>query len=190
MKMGFTGITGRHYFLHPGQIIVTADESPIVTILGSCVAMTVYSPDKKIGGIFHALLPEHLEKSWRISNSPPVSPDPDYVDYSFYYIKNRLSELGIDITQTRLMLFGGGDVLQTLATGKSASVGKKNVEMIKGIIEREKLRIAAEDTGGTKARKIIFHPGSGKTSVEYIGCNIPVTGGCADGKEDWSAHSR
>lgn len=186
--MNITGISGRNYFLHPGQIIVTSDESPIMTILGSCVAMTVYSPDKKIGAIFHALLPEHLEKTRKISNSPPVSPDPDYVDYSFYYIKNRLGELGVDMSSTRLMIFGGGDVLQSLSTGKSASVGKKNIEMIRSIIVRERLKIAAEDTGGNRARKIIFHPGSGKTSVEYIKCDIPVTGGCARGKEDWSPY--
>lgn len=190
MIMNFTGDPGKHYFLHPGQIIVTADEHTIMTILGSCVALTVYSPERRIGGIFHALLPEHLEKSLVIKNSPPVSPDPDYVDYSFYYIKNRLSELGIDISRTRLMLFGGGDVLQTLVTVRSGSVGKKNVETIKEIIERERLNISAEDTGGTKARKIIFHPGSGKTSVEYIKCNIPVTGGCVHGKENRGSHSR
>ncbi|HPF05106.1 MAG TPA: chemotaxis protein CheD [Spirochaetota bacterium] len=180
----------KHYFLHPGQIIVTADENPIVTVLGSCVALTVYSPERRVGGIFHALLPEYIEKNRVIKNSPPVSPDPDYVDYSFYYIKNRMSDLGIDITRTRLMLFGGGDVLQSLTTGKSASVGKKNIEMIKNIIEKEKLKISAEDTGGTKARKIVFHPGSGKTFLEYIECDNPEAGGRGNGKENRGTNRR
>jgi len=180
----------KQYFLHPGQIIVTAEEHPIVTVLGSCVALTVYSPEKRIGGIFHALLPEYIEKASIINNSPPVSPDPDYVDYSFYYLKKRMSELGVNISMTRIMLFGGGDVLQSLVSGTSASVGRKNIEMIKGIIEKEKLKISAEDTGGTKARKIIFHPGSGKIFLEYIKCDNPVTGGCADGKENRGTHRR
>lgn len=190
LNMSLTLGLKKQYFLHPGQIIVTADENPIMTVLGSCVALTVYSPEKRIGGIFHALLPEYIEKTRLINNSPPVSPDPDYVDYSFYYIKNRMSDLGVDISRTRIMLFGGGDVLQALTTGKSASVGKKNIEMIKGIIDREKLKLAAEDTGGTKARKIIFHPGSGKIFLEYIKCDNPVTGGCANGKENRGTNRR
>lgn len=173
-----------YYFLQPGQIIVTSDIHPVMTILGSCVALTVYSPERRVGGIFHALLPEHRDKQVRIRNSPPVSPDPDYVDYSFYYIKSKFTDLGINFSGVRLMLFGGGDVLQTMSGGASGSVGKKNIETVKGIIERERLKISAEDTGGTKARKIIFYPGSGKTSVEYIKSYIPISGGYDYGKEN------
>lgn len=188
--MNLTGCIDKYYFLHPGQIIVTADIHPIMTILGSCVALTIYSPERKIGGIFHALLPEHRNKARMIKNSPPVSPDPDYVDYSFYYVKNRFSDLGIDIYRTRLMLFGGGDVLQSLASSGSGTVGKKNIEIIKSILEKERLTISAEDTGGTKARKIIFHPGSGKTSVEYIKGDFTAAGGSNNGKENRSTDCR
>ncbi|HOP65045.1 MAG TPA: chemotaxis protein CheD [Spirochaetota bacterium] len=167
----------RYYFLHPGQILVTDDDKPVMTILGSCVALTIYSPERKMGGIFHALLPEYREKKRAIKDSPPVSPDPDYVDYSFYYIRNRFSELGIDISRARLMLFGGGDVLQPLAPAGKGTVGRKNIEVIKSILVKERLTIAAEDTGGTEARKIIFYPSSGKISVEYIKSDMPAAGG-------------
>jgi len=179
-----------YYFLHPGQIIVTDDVKPVMTILGSCVALTVYSPEKKMGGIFHALLPEYREKRRIIKNSPPVSPDPDYVDYSFYYIRNRFSELGINIMNTRLMLFGGGDVLQPLSPARKGTVGRKNIEVIKSILEAEGLKVAAEDTGGIKARKVIFYPSSGKTSVEYIKCDIPAAGGYVIGKENRGSNCR
>jgi chemotaxis protein CheD len=156
------------YFLNPGHIIITSRETPVVTILGSCVAITVYSPEKKTGAMFHAVLPEHRDKKIIISNAPPVSPDPDYVDYAYYYIFEKFRQKGINFRNTRLMLFGGGDVIRSLAPAGKISIGLQNINMIKKIIHSEGLSLHAEDTGGEKGRKVIFYPHTGKVYLEYI----------------------
>lgn len=158
----------RYYFLHPGQLLITKEKIPIVTILGSCVAVTVYSPDTGLSGIFHALLPEHSIKKNVLAGLPPVSPDPEYVDFAFYYLKQRFSESGISLSRTKLMLFGGSDVLRSANTGKSVTVGKQNIIMAKKLLEREKVSLSCEDTGGVNGRKIVFLPGEGKAYIQYL----------------------
>ena len=45
------------FYLHPGQIFVSAESSAVTTILGSCVAVCLYDRHLEIGGINHFLLP-------------------------------------------------------------------------------------------------------------------------------------
>ena len=157
-----------HYFLNPGQLIVSSEQTPVVTILGSCVAITIFSPEKKTGAIFHAMLPEHKNKFQVICNSPPVSPDPDYVDYAFYYIREKFREKGINFKTAKFMLFGGGDVIQSLSSGNRSSIGFQNINMAKKLIENEGISLNGEDVGGTNGRKLIFLPNEGKVYLEYI----------------------
>jgi chemotaxis protein CheD len=157
-----------HYFLNPGQLIVSSKETPVVTILGSCVAITVFSPEKRTGAIFHALLPEHRNKVNVISNSPPVSPDPDYVDYAFYYIREKFRQKGINFKTAKFMLFGGGDVIHSLSSGVKTSIGFQNINMAKKLIESEGVSLHGEDVGGRKGRKLIFLPHEGKVYLEYL----------------------
>ena len=60
----------RYYFLHPGQLIITRDRVPIVTILGSCVAVTIHSPETGLSGIFHAHAPGIQDKETGNRRSP------------------------------------------------------------------------------------------------------------------------
>lgn len=157
-----------HYFLNPGQLIVTSKETPVVTILGSCVAITVFSPEKKTGAIFHAMLPEHRNKIKVISNSPPVSPDSDYVDYAFYYIREKFRQKGINFQTAKFMLFGGGDVIHSLSSGVRVSIGFQNIKMAKKLIKEEGVSLHGEDVGGKNGRKLIFLPHEGKVYLEYL----------------------
>jgi len=157
-----------HYFLNPGQLIVTSEKMPVLTILGSCVAITVFSPEKRTGAIFHALLPEHRNKVRVISNSPPVSPDSDYVDYAFYYIREKFREKGINFKTAKFMLFGGGDVIHSLSSGGRASIGFQNINMAKKLIEEEGISLHGEDVGGKNGRKLIFLPHEGRVYLEYL----------------------
>lgn len=158
----------RYYYLHPGQLIMTRERVPIVTILGSCVAVTIHSPETGLSGIFHALLPEHRIKRRLIAGIPPVSPDPEYVDFAFYYLKHRFRESGINLQNTKLMLFGGSDVLKTVKARNIDTVGRQNIIMAKKIIETENIKISCEDTGGVNGRKVVFLPDQGRAFVQYL----------------------
>jgi chemotaxis protein CheD len=156
--MNIEGKFNEHFFLNPGHIFVSSKNMPVMTILGSCVAITVYSPEKRTGAIFHAMLPEHRDKSKVISNSPPVSPDPDYVDYAFYYVREKFRQKEINFKTAKFMLFGGGDVVQSLSSGRRLSVGFQNINMAKKLIKSEGISLHGEDVGGTKGEKAHLSP--------------------------------
>ncbi len=49
-------------FLHPGEFHFADGETHIHTLLGSCVAITLWHPYLRIGGMCHFVLPERPDK--------------------------------------------------------------------------------------------------------------------------------
>jgi chemotaxis protein CheD len=48
------------------------------------------------------------------------------------------------------------------------SMGPKNVEAVKNILADKGIKIAGEDTGGSKGRTIEFHAGTSKVVVKTM----------------------
>jgi chemotaxis receptor (MCP) glutamine deamidase CheD len=65
-------------FLKPGEVCISREPAVVTTILGSCIAVTMFNERLKIGGICHALLPKHPpSKRWKEFH---------YVDSSILYM--------------------------------------------------------------------------------------------------------
>jgi len=46
-----------HIYLQPGDIFISEKSALISTLLGSCVAVTMFSPRLGVGAISHGILP-------------------------------------------------------------------------------------------------------------------------------------
>ena len=130
------------------------------------------------------MLPEYRIKKQVIAGHPPVSPDPEYVDFAFYYLKHRFSESGISLRNTRLMLFGGSDVLKTVSASRVETVGRQNILTAKNIFEKEMIKPDCEDTGGTNGRKIVYLPQEGRAFVYYLDNDLGTFEKYADEKKN------
>ena len=47
-------------FLLPGEFHFGDQDDRIITLLGSCVAITLWHPEKRIGGMCHYMLPSPM----------------------------------------------------------------------------------------------------------------------------------
>ena len=61
--MGQQGIQPLEFFLKPGYIVAHSEDTLIRCVLGSCVAVTMYDPSQRVGGINHFVWPRVDEKS-------------------------------------------------------------------------------------------------------------------------------
>jgi chemotaxis protein CheD len=142
-------------FLKPGEIIVSRNPVLISTILGSCVAITMYSPKKCVGAICHAMYPDNLEQKESYF----------YVEIAIRNIYSRMIDyVGKDDLVVKL--FGGAQVLgcgQNI--GAMKSIGEQNVIQAKKILEVLNLSITNADIGGKQGRKLLF---SIKTGDVYL----------------------
>ncbi len=146
-------------YVHPGGYVATGEPTSATTILGSCVAVCLWDPSRRIGGMNHFLLPlwanEVANASWRYGN------------VAIEGLIRELTAQGARRNALRAKMFGGASVLSAPAVGES-SLGQRNVEMARQILISQSIPIDAEATGGDRGRKLVFQTDDGTAWVKTL----------------------
>ena len=151
-------------FLRPGEMTVSGEPSIVSTLLGSCVAVTLFSPRQRLGAICHALLPRCR------SDEPCLHEHAEagrYVECAVRQMLEQMLARGAAKNEIQAKVFGGSDMFDALQ-GRSRSVGRQNIEMALKMLESEGVRILKQDLGGRRGRKIIFHTHTGEVFLRRL----------------------
>ncbi len=133
----------------PGEFYTTRSDEMIMTILGSCIAACVRDVKLGLGGLNHFLLAE--------PHSDLSSPSTRYGSYAMECLINDILRQGGQRENLEVKIFGGSDLMNS-----SIKIGQKNSDFIKKYLHNEGLKIAAEDLGGLRPRRIHFWPQTGR----------------------------
>ena len=144
----------------PGEYYATTEDTVIVTVLGSCVAVCLRDPQKGIAGMNHFLLPR--DGASAISS---VSESARYGVYAMELLLNQLLKLGADKSRLEAKVFGGGNVVQGFT---NFNVGERNVEFVLEYLSVEHIPILARDLLDVYPRKVYFSVNSGVVNVRKI----------------------
>lgn len=148
----------------PGEYYVTSSDEVIATVLGSCIAVCLRDTQTHVGGMNHFLLP-----------TPPdagqIHDDAYYGLHAMELLINAVMKHGGDRRRFEVKVFGAGDVLSAI----THSVGARNIQFIRGFMDREGLRLSAEDLGGHYARSIFFAPATGEVWVKRMNSSHLLT---------------
>lgn len=149
--------------LNPGDLFFDKGNYIPHTLLGSCVAITLWHPKEKVGGMCHYLLAcrdkyvknEHHPKGY-------------YASDAIEYFNGKISKLGLDIRDFEAKLFGGGNILESPKEHlRSIDVAGQNVEVGKRLLEDYGYNVRVEDVGGVRYRHIYFELSTGDVWVKY-----------------------
>lgn len=145
--------------LAPGQFYFGAGYTRIHTLLGSCVAITMWHPKRLIGGMCHYLLPTRAGNT----RLPPGH----FADGAVALF---LEEIGRQHTLAQdyeIKLFGGADMFAALGHRPGAvNISSSNVEAGMRLLQARGLRIKRRDVGGTQHRKIFLELWNGDVWVQ------------------------
>ena len=145
--------------VQPGAWVVDS-EKPLSTLLGSCVAVCLFDPQLRIGGLNHFMLPE----MGRNKNS-----DIDSLlsgAYAMEALLNALLVKGAKKPRLQAKAFGGGTIIDTDAG--SLSIGMRNANFAKDWLDREGIPLRSSDFLGPWSRKIIFLPFNGEAFCKRL----------------------
>jgi len=159
-------------FLAPGELWFGDALTRIHTILGSCVAITVWHPHKLLGGMCHYVLPEQPNHRPTHLNAP----DPYYASDALDCLLDEIRRSHSQPHEFRVKLFGGGsmfpDVMATLqARGHHArdtmDIAGRNIDAGRSLMKRHGLHVSAEHLGGNGHRSIVFDVWTGDVWVRH-----------------------
>lgn len=153
-------------YLEPGEVCLAEAPVRISTVLGSCLAVTMWSPKLKIGAICHAFLPRC--QTWENCRGPCLERF-KYVYCTIPWMVARLRRNAIRFSEMEVKLFGGSDrFLYSEEEGGDWQAGRENAAMAFSLLKKEGLAIAGQDLGGAEGRKIIFDTGTGEVLLKRI----------------------
>ena len=138
----------RTIYLEPGTVCF--DDAPlrIWTLLGSCVAITLWHPVRRLGGMCHFVLPE------RPTNGASVPGPGRYGTEAFQTLLTAASRHGTLPREYHAGVFGGGDMFATIPVAGIPRIGQRNIDWARELLIRHRFRIMREDAGGPYYRKV------------------------------------
>ncbi len=145
------------HFLYPANLYINYEPALVTTILGSCVAVCLFDPIYKIGGINHYMLP-----FW---NGKGLA-SPKYGNIAIEKLLEKVIQAGARKHNLQAKVFGGGVVLN--GNFSHYNIGERNIEVAFTTLEEMSINIASSSTGGRKGRKILFDTSTGMVRQRYI----------------------
>jgi len=151
--------------INPGEFFFYESNCQIHTILGSCIAITLWHPILKIGGMCHFVLPgKRGPNSVRKLESKY---DGRYSDGAMALFEREASRRGTDLKEYQAKIFGGSNMLANSTLKEDELIGTKNTEVaMKHLSERE-IPLLVAHVGETGHRRIAFDVETGDVWVKH-----------------------
>jgi len=167
-------------YLKSGELHFSDKPSSVMTVLGSCLSVTMFHRKARVGAICHGLLPKCRE---RAVCSRSCAERAKYVECAIemkvrLFDENRLKRSDIEVK-----VFGGADMFSMRLGGRnSISVGRQNIEIAQQTLEKAGIRVIAMDVGGTTGRKLFFNTATGEVLLKRLQASIVLVDGGTDAK--------
>jgi chemotaxis protein CheD len=147
-------------FLQPGEWYFGDADTRIRTLLGSCVAITMWHPRRRLGGMCHYLLPTRAP-------AQPDTLDGRYGDEALRILLQEVARHNTLLEEYDLKLFGGGHMWPELARPGRKQIGVQNILVAQQLLASLRVPVTAQHVGESGHRNIIFDVWSGRVWVKY-----------------------
>lgn len=148
------GISEYRVCQQPDDIIVTYS-------LGSCIALVLHDPVAGVGGMLHAMMPTSKNNPEKAAESPGM-----YTDTGATGLLQAMFDCGATRTNLVAKVVGAATHVDN---DQLFRIGERNYAVLRKVLWKNGLLIAAEDVGGNVSRTVYLDIGTGVTRVRSNG---------------------
>ncbi len=145
------GIADMKFSNNPDDILVTY-------ALGSCVAVVIYDPLMKVGGLLHYMLPDSSLDANKARENPGM-----FADTGVKLLFKSCYTLGAEKKRIITKVVGGASILDNINYFR---IGEKNIMALRKIFWKNGVFIDHEDTGKNYNRTVRLDIADGKVYVK------------------------
>jgi len=129
--------------------------------LGSCVVVTLYDTEQKLGGLAHIMLPDSISLNG-------YHPAYKCADTAITTLIKELHSMRASPRNMVAKLVGGAKMFLS-SDDLGPGIGGQNIISVKRILKQKRIPVIGENTGGNYGRNVEFHLDSGRVMVRAIG---------------------
>jgi chemotaxis protein CheD len=145
-----------------GECVVSKTNGDVLVAygLGSCVAVSMFDPDKKVCGLLHAVLPEEING---------VETRTKFVNSGIEELLHSMEKAGAKKEKIVVRIAGGANMITAPGFSSSFDIGTRNVAAAHATLNKMKLPLKSENVGGHVGRTVRFYVETGQVTVRMIG---------------------
>jgi len=136
-------------------------DSMVTYALGSCIAVAVYDPAAKVGGLLHYMLPDSTLDAEKARETPGM-----FADTGIPLLFKSCYGMGADKRRMVVKVAGGASILDE---SNFFRIGQKNIMAMRKLFWRNNILIDAEDTGKNFNRTVRLDVGTGRVFIKRAG---------------------
>lgn len=146
-----------------GGLAVSNNQSMVLSTysLGSCLAVTIYDPVTRAGGLLHAMLPDSSINTAKALQQPAM-----FIDTGIPALFRAAYELRADKHRLEICVAGGAQFLDQ--TG-FFNIGQRNYASLTEVLRKHGLVVKAEQVGGTVSRTVHLNLATGEVRLKTSG---------------------
>lgn len=152
--------------LRPGDFYFGTQGEDLRTLLGSCVAITLWHPGRLMGGMCHYLLPAAPASQSQL--------DGRYADHAVKLFLRELQRYRLKPEDFEVKIFGGGNMFPNIVAsnhrnGGTNSVGEMNVVAADRLLTDAGFKISKRHVGLNGHRTVRLDLATGDTWIRWQG---------------------
>lgn len=151
-------------FLNPGGWYFGGGDVMVETLLGPCIAIVVWFPAARLGGICHFLLPGPRRVAEHARDL-----DGRYGYDAWVWLKQQARVQALRMGEAEVKLFGGARSLANPATRQQTDIGRQNIAFVEQLLAESGVKVVGRDLGGEGHRVLRFDLSSGDVWVRRGG---------------------
>ncbi len=146
----------------------------VAPCLGSCVAVCLYEPNEKIGGMAHTVFPSRKLVPNNLAKDR--FPSARYADEVVGLLVDELiKKTGHNNLHLVAKLVGGAQMFKGLYSKSGfPNIGSSNVKVLRRELVKWSIPIINCDVGGTTGRTVVFDSHSGAVFIRRIGDDVQM----------------
>jgi chemotaxis protein CheD len=138
-----------------------ADDVLATYALGSCVGLSLFDPERRVGGLIHCMLPLSRIDPAKAERNPLM-----YVDTGVQALLQALFDLGAQRKSLVAKVAGASKIMD--ANGVF-NIGERNYTVLRKVLWKNDILVAGEDVGGSSPRTMYLYLDSGRTVLKVDG---------------------
>lgn len=152
--------TVREIYLNPGDWWFGGGAVRLRTVLGSCISVTLWHPQRHLGGMCHFMLPGRVR-------SKDADLSGKYADEAFLIFDAEMERAKTRPSEYQAKVFGGGNMFPNNPVRTQGDVGLRNLEVARQLLAQRGIDVAVQHVGGAGHRKLIFDIWSGDAWLNF-----------------------